>query len=86
MPRAAAAGGRFDQHRKADLVRDAERFAFVVDQPCAARHDRHLGLAGDLAASFLSPSRSIASGEGPMKSILQLRQTSSKWAFSVRKP
>ncbi len=28
---------------------------------------------------FLSPSFSIASGLGPMKSILQLRQTSLKW-------
>ena len=37
-------------------------------------------------AAFLSPSLAIASGVGPMKSILQLRQTSLKWAFSARKP
>ena len=34
----------------------------------------------------LSPSSAIASGEGPMNSILQSRQTSAKWAFSDRKP
>ncbi len=39
-----------------------------------------------LRAAFLSPSSAIASGEGPMNSILQLRQTSAKWAFSARKP
>ena len=37
-------------------------------------------------AEFLSPSMAIASCEGPMNSMLQLRQTSAKWAFSVRKP
>ena len=39
-----------------------------------------------LRAEFLSPSRAMASGDGPMKSMLQLRQTSAKWAFSARKP
>ena len=37
-------------------------------------------------ARFLSPSRFMASGVGPMKSMLQLRQTSLKWAFSARNP
>ncbi len=39
-----------------------------------------------LRAAFLSPSSCMASGVGPMKSMLQLRQTSLKWAFSARKP
>ncbi len=37
-------------------------------------------------AAFLSPSRDMASGVGPMKSMLQLRQISLKWAFSARNP
>src|SRR5206468_1431374 len=37
-------------------------------------------------AVFLSPRASMACGVGPMKSMLQLRQTSLKWAFSERKP
>jgi hypothetical protein len=34
----------------------------------------------------LSPSFAIASGEGPMNSILQSRHTDAKCAFSERKP
>ena len=84
---AAAAGRRLDQHRKADLVGDLHGLVLVLDQAVAAGHDRHVGLAGQLAGRvFLSPSRFIASGVGPMKSMLQLRQTSLKCAFSARKP
>ncbi len=39
-----------------------------------------------LRAAFLSPSMAMASCEGPMNSMLQLRQTSAKCAFSARKP
>ena len=37
-------------------------------------------------AEFLSPTRCIASGVGPMKPMSQERQTSAKWEFSERKP
>jgi hypothetical protein len=37
-------------------------------------------------AMALSPMARICSGPGPMKVMLQLLQTSAKWAFSERKP
>ena len=75
----AAAGHRFDQHRKADLVRKAHRFFVVANEPVAARHHRHArSVRAKSRAAFLSPSWAIASGVGPMKSILQLRQISLK--------
>ena len=37
-------------------------------------------------AEFLSPTRSIASGVGPMKPMSHDRQTSAKWEFSERNP
>ena len=52
-PAPAAAGRGLDQHRKADLVRQPHRLVFVVDQPFAARHDRHFGLAGHCAGRVL---------------------------------
>ena len=52
---------------------------------CRARPARSASRASSRAA-FLSPSRAIACGLGPMKSMLQLRQISLKWAFSARKP
>ena len=58
----------------------------ALDQPFAARHGGHFGLRAILRAEFLSPSRAMASGVGPMKVMLQSRQTSAKWEFSDRKP
>ena len=52
------------------------------------RHDR-LGTRAARASFFaetLSPSLAMASGDGPMNSMLQSRQTSAKCAFSERKP
>ena len=46
---AAAAGRGLDQHGKADFVGQPHRFFFVADQPIAARHDGHFGLAGHFA-------------------------------------
>ena len=37
-------------------------------------------------ARDLSPTAAMTSGSGPMNPILQDRQTSAKWAFSLRKP
>ena len=62
------------------------RVALVVDQAVAAGHTGTLASRASCRAEFLSPSRAMACGVGPMKSILQLRQTSLKWAFSERKP
>ena len=63
-----------------------QRVLLAGDDAVAARHDGHLALRASSRAAFLSPSRAIASGVGPMKSMLQLRQISLKWAFSARKP
>ena len=60
-----------------------DRFVVVGDQPCAAGHDGHVGLAGHAAGGVLVAERPPSPrGVGPMNSILQLRQTSVKWAFS----
>ena len=84
---AAAAGRRLDQHRKADLAAPASppRPRRRSVPRCRARRARSASRAS-LRAAFLSPSSAIASCEGPMNSILQLRHTSAKWAFSDRKP
>ena len=85
---AAAAGRGLDQHRKAESRwANCTRLGLALDQArrCRARWARSASRA-ICRAVFLSPSRAIASGEGPMNSMLQLRQTSAKWAFSARKP
>ena len=73
------------KHRKTDLVRKPHRFLLAGDQSVAAGHHRHVGVARNLRAAFLSPSSTMASGVGPMKSILQLRQTSLKCAVLRQK-
>ena len=47
-PAPAAAGRRFDQHRKTDLAGQSHRGRLVVDQPVASWHDGHFGFAGEL--------------------------------------
>ena len=82
----AAAGRRLDQHRKTQLLGQRHRVASSRSGPrCRARWGRR-PLRAIRRAAFLSPTSAIASCVGPMNSILQLRQTSAKWAFSARKP
>ena len=50
---AAAAGHRLDQHGKADLVGEAQRFLVAGDHALAAGHDGHAGLAGQIAGRVL---------------------------------
>ena len=83
----AAAGRGLDQHRKADLVGDRAALRLRLSiRPSLPGTAGTLASRASLRAAFLSPSRAMASGVGPMKSMLQLRQTSLKWAFSERKP
>jgi hypothetical protein len=70
-PLAATAGGRFDQNRVADVGGDSDRLVIVIDQTIAARDHGHPEAIAIDRAVFLSPSISIASGVGPMKSISQ---------------
>src|SRR5687767_13200158 len=52
-PFSAAAGCRFDQHGKANLVSDADGIAFVRQQPVTAGHDRNTRLASNRAGRVL---------------------------------
>ena len=45
-----------------------------------------LALRASFLHSTLSPSAFMAATGGPMNSILQLRHTSAKWRFSLKKP
>src|SRR5215475_2229948 len=66
---AAAAGGRLDHDREADLLRDPNRLPFVVDHAKMARYGRDLGLAAAFLLSILSPMAAIALGFGPIKAM-----------------
>jgi hypothetical protein len=50
---AAAAPGRLQHHRVADLRRLALDFVHVVGQRLGGRHDRHAGLDGEIARRHL---------------------------------
>lgn len=49
----AAAGRCLDQHRVAKFLRQLQGLAFAFDQPFAARHGGHIGLAGHGAGRIL---------------------------------
>src|ERR1700691_3189525 len=77
-PAAAAALGRLDHHRVADLARYILRGIFI-------RHHARAAAMASFALSF-SPISRIASGVGPIKVMCDASQTSAKLAFSERKP
>ena len=83
---AAAAGGRLDDDREADLLRELERLVDVVDAAGRAGHDRDADLDHLLARRALSPIKRICSAVGPMNAMFDAAQMSANSAFSARKP
>jgi hypothetical protein len=68
------------------LLGDLQRFLVALDDAVAAGRDRHAGLAGGFARHRLVAHGADRGGFGPMNLMLQLSQTSAKWAFSARNP
>ena len=83
---AAAAGGRLDHHRIADLVGDLHRVLLVLDHAEEARHGRDLGFGRRLLGFDLVAHRGDRVGIGPDEDDAGLCSARGNASRSDRKP
>ena len=83
---AAAAGGRLDDDRIADLLGDLQRLLLALDRPVAPGRIGTPAFFIARRARALSPIRRMTCGSGPMKRMWQASQTSARYALSERNP
>ena len=75
-----------DHHRKADLSGDSYRFFLALPPSIASGETGMPRPAEALASGIFVSHQPDGARWGPTNLILQLAQTSAKWAFSARKP